>query len=236
MQPQSPNDRNQQNYPPQSPQVPPNYPGLSPQPPSATHPAYDFIMNPSANTATGPSFKLPGMSGLNPQLRLAIIVLTGAVVLLVILSAVFKSINAPGNVTQLTSVIQDQQELIHLAGEASQEPNITQSDQNLTATATPTLTSSQTALKTYLADIGGKLNVKFLDVKESTTTDQELTDSVSTGTYDATFDGIFKNELNSYLNDLNTAYKVTTGSRGKAILSGDYKQGKLLITEISSQT
>jgi hypothetical protein len=234
MQPQSPYDPNQNNQPPQNQPVPPNYPGQAT--PDANHPAYDFIMNPGTNKASGPSLKLPGMSGLSPQLRRVIVIIVGLIFILIVLSVVLKAIDAPGNVSDLNLVIEDQQELLHLASEGSQVQNISQSDQNLTATATPVLSSSQAALKDYLAETGGKLNIKYLDLKESASTDQDLASAASAGTYDSTFDGAFQAQINTYLSDLNAAYKVTPGSRGKSILSGDYKQGKLLLTEISSQT
>jgi len=158
----------------------------------------------------------------------------GLLVLLIIFVIIKGLLGGSNNFTAFVGVAQDQQELIHLVAGTSQQTNITAADQNFAATAQLSLTSSRSALISYLTNNRQKVSTKVIDLKVSSATDSQLADAVSAGTYDQTFQQIMKGQLTTYLSDLKQAYKQTSGKRGHALLNDDYNQAQLLVRQLNS--
>jgi hypothetical protein len=204
----------------------------SPQPEHvSTEQAFDFIMKPEQAVAKR---QLPGGSSM--AIRLALVF--GGLLILIVIFAVLKSLlGGSSNLSSFVTVAQDQQELIHLVGNAitnSQTP-LSTNDQNFTATAQLSLASAQAGLTTYLKTNGMKaISPKVLNLKVSATTDSQITAAITADTYGPTFQQIMKNQLAQYETDLNGAYQKTTGTHGRALLKSDFQQAQLLQTQLSA--
>jgi hypothetical protein len=198
------------------------------QPPDPTGGTYDFIMN---NEGKGKiKASLPR---LNPRLNKIMLGVAGLFIIIILLSVVSSS-GGKANSVQLLSVAQDQAEILHLVVGASQQPDISTSNQNFVATTDLVVSSSNNSLLTYLQKDGYKFSQQQLNFRISKTIDSEISTAETAGTFNQTFASIISSQLSSYMNDLNKAYNVTSGTHGKALLVSDYKQVKLLIKELNS--
>jgi hypothetical protein len=219
------------------PQMPQQLNGVpGPQPPVPNQPAqpnqpYDFIFNPAQQAPKQKS--LPSLPGLGPRLGRVALITVGLIVLLIIFSIIKSSLGGSGNLPALESVGQDETEILHITSEASQQQNLTASDQDLIATTSLVLTSSDRSLITYLKDNGHKVNAKIFQLKISSTVDSQLASAATAGTYDQVFDQVINDQLSQYQKDLNTAYNLTKGLKGRALLSSDYKQSTLLRQQLN---
>lgn len=189
---------------------------------------YDFILNPEK-----PKRSISTRMPLTPIGRLGTIggIIVGLIILIVIVSSLFSgSSSAP----VMVSVLQDQQELIHISNSASQEPDISSTNQNFAATARLSLGSDLTVLESYLSSAGTSVSTSSLILKESPATDKLLSNSEASGDFNSTYDSIVKQQLNSYLSDIVAAYNQAKGPRGRSILRSDYNQAKLLMNGLNS--
>jgi len=223
---------------PQSSVEPPPVQQITPQPMTTTEPApdsayppgYDFIINPPKPARR--AWRLPSGSSLASRA----LILSGGLLVLIIALIIIKNLIA-GSPSWLpfVAVVQDQQELIHLASNAgtSQSQALSIADQNVAATVSLSVTSSQTSLSTYLANNNYKLGTKTLNLKVSASLDMQLTNAVAAGTYDQTFQQIIQTQLNNYANDLKLAYKGA-GTKGRVLLNSDYQQVLLLNKQLSA--
>jgi hypothetical protein len=209
----------------------PMYPGGQPQPVVSQSQPYDFITNPEQPSSRR---ALPSLPGISPTAMRAALIAGGLVALLILFIVIKGLLSGGGNLPSFVSVAQDQQELIHLATNASQQHGTTTGNQNFAATASLSLTSSQAAIVQYLAANGQKVNAKVLGLKISAATDSQLTAAAAATTYDQTFQQIMKTDLTAYLSRLQQTYKQTTGGKGRALLSDDYKQAQLLLTQLNA--
>lgn len=213
MQPQYP-------YEPPKPEAPQQPPVVVP-PTGPEHPAYDFIINNQA-PKRGPGFSLPGLSS---PLLTRVLALVGVVfvvvILLIIISAVAKG---PSDASQLTAAVQDQQEILHLASEATQQPSLSSANQSLVVTLTAAVGTSQAQLIQYLANGKHKLSSVEMNFKESSSIDQQLTQSISTDSFNTVLDNVLQTQFKTYANDLALAYNATHSKIVKASLHKDYVQ------------
>lgn len=184
--------------------------------------SYNFILNPDTPKR---KFSLNLPTGNLAKVVEGLVGLFILVILFAIVSSLFKS---PSNVPSLLSVLEDQQEIAHIASNAVQESNISSNNQTFAATANLALSSNSSQLQTYLANNGHKVSSKVLALKVSAATDEVLTNAESAGDFNSTFEQIAKNQLNNYLADLNRAYTSTKGSHGRALLVSFFRQAKLL--------
>ncbi len=214
--------------PPPQPQGGPQVISGSQQPQPNGEPSYDFIMDPGSVRA-----KKFGLPGLSPKLFRLSVALFGLLLLLIIFSVVKSVLSGGSNLPQLTTVMQDQQELLHITSPAILPHDISGNNSTFSATTQLTMSSSYTQLQTYLAANHIKVNPKLLNLKISSSTDQALTTAEAAGTYNQTFNQVAQSDLNGYLNDLGTAYNVTKGLKGRALLTSDYNQAKLLLVQLN---
>ncbi|HVW22868.1 MAG TPA: hypothetical protein VHB51_00015 [Candidatus Saccharimonadales bacterium] len=211
---------------PQQPQQQPYIP-----PPNGQNP-YDFIMNPQKPKHGGglPSF---GGAGSSPLKRG--ILIGGLIVVVLIVLVIVKAIIGGGDNLGLefTPVLQQQQELIHLTS-GSTNTNLAQlstDNANAAATVYAVISSEQAEIQKYLATNKAKINSTAISATSSATTDQQLSSAAQSGTYNSAFVTVLKTELANYQASLQAAYLKVKGTHGRALLSKDFDQSKLLLQQ-----
>jgi len=190
---------------------------------------YDFIMNPEQ-----PKQHKASLPGGNSAAMRAVFIAGGLLVLLIVFTVIKGLLGGSSNLDSFVAVAQDQQELIHLATNADQQPDLSTTNKNFTATAELSLGSAQSQLIKYLSTNGTKVTAKQLALKISSQTDARLTTSAAATTYNQTFKEIVNDKLTTYVTDLQQTYNHTSGNKGKALLSDQYQQAQLLITQLNS--
>jgi hypothetical protein len=199
-------------------------------------PTYDFIFNPNEQKPSQDS-KLPSLPGLNANFSKIILALIGAILVVFVVGLIKNAVSGPGNYPYLLSVLQDQEELMHLVSNSTQQQqqDISGTNLNYAWTTDMAMTSSSTQLLNYLAANGHKVkSAKLLMQKISPADDQTLANAELAGTYNQEFAQVNTTLLQGYINDLKTAYNYTTGVHGRALLSSDYNQAVLLLTQVNS--
>lgn len=191
--------------------------------------AYDFITNPAPAPKRSFTDMLP--SGMAARAGMAAGVLIAVFIVLMILRSIVGSGPSPD---QFISVLQDQQEMIHLSAESTQQGGLSSGNQNFVATLGLSMTSSRGELLSYLAGVKQKVTAKELNLKESPATDAQLNAGVTSGTFDQTFKQVMQSELTGYMHDLQSAYKMYTGKNARALLTDSYNQAQLLQTQLNS--
>jgi len=187
--------------------------------------AYDFIMNPEK-----PSRKTN--LALPKSLGLKLVVVSGGILALIVVFIIFKSLlSGGGSYTAFIPVVQEQQELIHLTSSITPQQSLSANDLNFNATTQLSVTSSQAALLTYLKTHKVKVSTKQLNLKVSSTVDNQLTTAQTAGTFRQTYEETMLSQLNAYKLNLAQAYK-TAGKNGKTLLNDDYVQAQLLINQL----
>jgi hypothetical protein len=204
----------------------PNQPPAQQTPSSQYHEGYDFIMN--SDKPTRKSRGLPSLPGLNPIIGRVLVVAIGLLFLIIIFAVIKNIASGPSNYPALLSVLQDQNELLHIAGTADTEPDISVNNQSFVSTINLVVGDSSSKLATYIVSNGHKPTLQEEDLKVSTTVDQNIASAESTGDFNSVFSQLASSQLKTYISDLNNAYNVTKGPNGRALLSSDYKQAVLL--------
>lgn len=195
--------------------------------------AYSFITNPEPPPKISILSKLPGGNSMMARIGL----IAGGLLVLLIIFTIFRSVLGGGsNYTGFITIAQDQQELIHLATNASQQQDLSTSNKNLAATMQLSLASSQGNLINYLIGNHQKIKTKQLNLKVSKATDDQLTAAAAATTYNQTFQEIIQTKLTAYSKDLQQTYKQSKGKRGHALLSDNYRQARLFQVQLTQTT
>ncbi|HTB49110.1 MAG TPA: hypothetical protein VK712_03440 [Verrucomicrobiae bacterium] len=211
-------------------QQPTVYPPAAPDAMSHS-PEYGFIMSPE--TVPNRSWSLPGG---NSQTKRALTVFGGLFALLIVFIVIKGLLGGGGpNLASFTAVAQDQQELIHLATDISQQTqNASATSQNIAITVQLSITSAQSQLLTYLTNNHESIGTKTLALKVSTSLDNQLTTAAADSTFDQTFQQAIQSKLTTYQQDLKQTYAQTKGTKGRQLLSNDYNGATLLLKQIGS--
>jgi hypothetical protein len=209
----------------------PNNP-YGPAPPAPQPHEYEFITNPGQPSRRGFN---PLSGGASLPKRIAIIS-GGLLVLLIIFLIIRGVLSGGGNTETLINVAQDQQQLVHLAENAGEQEGLSVTNQAFAVTAQATLTSAQTQLVTYLKDNGHKVNEKTLNLKVSTTLDEQLKTAAGNSTYNSTFKETMQTQLKDYQQALRQAYNQTTGPKGRKLLSDQFNGSQLLMQQLEAPT
>lgn len=209
--------------------MPPDYPQQTPP----SHPAsYDFIMNPAA-----PPKKPLLPSGSNLAVRIGLVA-GGLLVLLILFSIVKSLVVQSPDLTGFVVIAQDQQELIHLVSNTASngQSGLSSNNKNLAATAQLSLSSNQSRVLQYLAANHKKVRSKDLNLKLSSTLDNQLANAQTAGTYDSTFQSIIASQLKTYISDLSSTYRSSSAKqqKGRALLKSLYAQASLLQNQVGS--
>ncbi|HET8992100.1 MAG TPA: hypothetical protein VFN31_03655 [Candidatus Saccharimonadales bacterium] len=192
--------------------------------------AYDFILNPETGHSSTLKPKLP--QSLGAKLGIGLVALMGIILLISIASSLFSS---PSNLPYFESVLEDQQEIVHIATNAQSEPDISSNNQVFVTTTIAALSSNSSALQAYLQSNGTKINSALLSLKINSAVDNELTSAESSGTFNSTFDQIARAQLNVYIEDLATA-RTKAGPQGRSLLTSFINQANLLLVSLANGT
>jgi hypothetical protein len=219
---------------PQSPPLPPEQVPQSAQPqtpPTAAEP-YAFITD-SQNTPKPPTL-LSIFSGKSLAIRIG--VGAGGLVVLLILFNVLKGLFVQGfDLPPFVSVLQDQQELIHITTNVIASPGAASLPgpyQNFVTTTQVAVTSSQAQLLTYLSGQKQKIKPGVTSLKIKPTLDTQLTNAIASNTYMSTVQQVMSSQLTTYMSDLHAAYAKIPGKHGRAQLSDEYNQAALLVKQL----
>lgn len=215
--------------------------GAPPSAPSGTAPpdpgqAYDFITDPPAAPKQPLLSRLPGSGSMATRVALIAIIF----IIFIIIIAVFKNISgkaAKADAAVLITVVQDQQEILHIANEINGAQNkLSANSQNFTATLGLSISTSQSKLLGYLTAGGQKIQTKALSLKISTATDNQLIAADTAGTLEQAYRQVMQTQLSTYGKDLQKAYAQDKGPKARAILNESYQQAQLLSTQLNSPT
>lgn len=236
--PAPPDPRDVPPYSQQPPQQPINpYPAqeFGPPPPQPTQregAEYNFILN-QQTAQPKMKFSLGGGSSIVSRLLLY---LGGFFVLLIIVVFVKNTLGGSSgiNKTDYLTIAEDQQELVHVATEAIAQQGVDATTLETASTIEASLTSDQSRILAYLKTNHVKVNPATLNVKESKTTDSQLTSAAQSGLYDQTYTTIIQSQLSAYEADLQQTYNVSTGQVGKKLLKSEYSNAQLLVTQLTS--
>lgn len=205
----------------------PQQPTQGPYPdPNAVQPDYSFITNPAQPPKK--KFALPGGSLLGK-----VILIGGALVLVMIVVTIVKSVTAkPSTSAYFIAVAQDQQALVHVATATGLQASKSTATNNSAVTIKASLTSALTNLTTYLKDSGTQFTAVQISGKVSKNTDTQLTNAAAAGTFDSTYQSVMTDLLQTYSKDINIALAHSPGPNGTAILKKDYADAQLLLTQL----
>jgi hypothetical protein len=200
------------------------------QPPvdsSGHHHNYEFIMSPNQSDSKSRG-GLPQLPGLNNNISRIAVGIVGLVLLIVVISLGKSVLSGSSNYTNLLAVLQDQNEIVHISSEATSQPDISATNQTFVSTVNLVLANASTQLNTYLVANHHKISPVEADFKQSATLDQSITNAESSGTFNQFFEQTASTQLDTYIADLNSAYKLTSGPNGRDLLKNDYSQALLL--------
>lgn len=156
----------------------------------------------------------------------------GALLLILIIGVTIKSVTTkPSGTSYFLAVAQDQQAILHVAGATAIQQNIATTTLNSAVTVNASMTSALSNLSAYLKSSGIKVSTAQLNAKISATTDTQLTNAVSAGTYESTYATVMDSLLQTYSKDLKIAYSHASGPKGRELLSAQYNDAQLLIAQ-----
>lgn len=185
---------------------------------------YEFILNPEK-----PKSKLPFKGGgSNKLLTYTIFGVVGVIILMIVVTLLLNAF-APKKIDreQRMALAQTQTELIRVADQGSKDAR-QQVTKNLATTIQYTMTTQQKRIVEPL----GKVGKKELALKQKASTDQQLTSSKQTSTFDTTFTKIIGEELNTYALELKGLFDLASTDKERDLMSDLYKQTQLLIAQI----
>lgn len=167
-----------------------------------------------------------------------ILVAALVIVVLILIVGVGSLFSKSGsNVANMTSVAQDQAELIRVTTNATQDQSqdINQSTTRYFADNTLLAVSSeQQRLLAFLSSHGVKLSNTQLALKTNSHTDAELQAAAASSTYDTAFLTAMQGDMSTYLSDMKVAYKASQNPQEKSLLATDYKDATLLNQQLTN--
>ena len=196
---------------------------------------YDFIVNPQKP-------QRPSLINLNGggmgslKLRIAVVGV-GIVLLIIIISVIGSLFSGGGNTVNMTSVAQDQSELIRVTTEATQDQS-NDIQQNTTLyfaqNCELSVSSEQQRLLAFLTSHGVKLSSQQLALKQNSRTDSALSAAAASSTYDTTFLNVMQGDMNTYISDIKVAYAASSNPQEKQVLQTDYHDVELLQLQLTN--
>ncbi|HJP96821.1 MAG TPA: hypothetical protein VJ843_05640 [Candidatus Saccharimonadales bacterium] len=194
---------------------------------------YDFIMNPGA----APAKKPLGLGGKNSFFVKIGLIAGGAIVFMVVAAIVLNSLTSDKtNTTDLQTLAATQTEIARVASKGTSGSSSTVSVRSFAVSTQLSMLTQQQATVNFLATKNVKMSVKKLSAAVNSQTDAKLQAASNSSTFDTVFVSVMKDELSSYLSNLETYYKNATNSDVKAMLQNDFKQTQLLQQQIPSTT
>lgn len=127
----------------------------------------------------------------------------------------------------LLGIAQQQQEIVRIATLCEQQAT-SEATKGFCYTTELSVNSSQSKLTSYMTSKGIKVDVKQLALKKDPATDKTLEAAKATSTFDSALQKVLTVELESYLSDVQTAYKSTKSQKLKEVLRLNFDSGKVL--------
>lgn len=165
-------------------------------------------------------FKAPTGNSMKQRL----IIVGGGLVVLVIVGVLALNLLSSGsknNLTQLTELSQEQDEIIRVAGLAATKARGTVAA-NLSATTAASINTSQQQVVGLLKKNGRKLSEKQLAAKKNDQTDQALSAATQNARFDEVFTTTLTTQLTTYRANIKKAYDGTGTKSEKDILNTAY--------------
>jgi len=169
------------------------------------------------------------------RIALVAVVIVLIIVIILVVGSLFSS--SGSNVTNMTSVAQDQTELIRVATEATQNQStdINQSTTRYFAdNCLLAISSEQQRLLSFLSAHGAKLTTAKLALKQNSHTDTELQAAAASSTYDSAFLTAMQGDMGTYMSDIKVAYNASQNPQEKSLLATDYKDANLLTQQLTN--
>jgi len=190
---------------------------------------YDFIVNPGQPQKQNP------FTSSSKALRIGLVL--GALLVLLIGFVGIRSMLTSGssNTPALTNVLIQQQELVRLANAPSKDKqSISTANANSAATIQLAVTSDSQELRSYMKTRGIKYDPKKLIYPSRAATDQQLSASASSGTYNTTYGDVLNTQLTEYQQSLKSAHDKTQGEIGRELLNMQFDGTTLLLTQLET--
>ncbi|MDB5168748.1 MAG: hypothetical protein JWO41_104 [Candidatus Saccharibacteria bacterium] len=193
--------------------------------PPQNQPNYDFILNPEK----------PQRSRVPQPKLMRIAVLGGGLVLFLIIASIVINLVRGSNATlpSLTSLIKQQQLLIHITDDAVKQTGVSVANSGAAATIDLTMGSQQQELIDYATLNHLKINAKQ-STPDTTKVDSALQAAASGGTYNATLHSTLVTEVTNYRAYLQRAYSNVKGAHGRSIIQKDYDAADLLLKQLNT--
>ena len=142
------------------------------------------------------------------------------------------------DISSYTKVLQDQQEIIHLTTEVDNNTfgnlNLSNSLANATITTNLSIISQQNQTQSYLKLNGYSVSPSLINAGINLALDTKLTADYQNTTFYSDYQNALDANLTTYLNDLSSDYKLSTGKHGRIMLQSDYNSTLLLIKMLNS--
>ncbi len=200
-------------------------------PPGNQQQQYDFIMS-GGQKVKKPGFSLP--TGNSQGQRIAIF--AGILVVLLLFFFFIVSIASGGgeSKTNYINLVQQQSELIRVAGLGSVDTSTSQNVKNAAASTQTALSSDKQILVAAMQEKGIKLKEQQLAGTPNTTTDNQLAAAKAAANYDSTILKILTQQLTAYRAQLQTTYDQTKSKSLKTSLSQIYEHSNLLQKQLET--
>lgn len=224
----NPQDQQQQYtqppYPPQPPaavpqpaqpeSISPAQPSQAPAPTNSGSNPYEFILNPDTTHHKTSS---------DDSLLKRILVIVGIVAVITIIGTIAVRLLVPkdNSVQQVTTIAQEQQELVRVATYIVSHAKSTDLV-NFAINTEMSVSTNQQASVEYVANRGVELGEEQLALKKDTKTDTLLSAATSTNTFDSTATQTLTSQLNAYQTSLKKAYNASSGKKARAVLQASY--------------
>lgn len=178
------------------------------------------------------------MFGGGSSMATRILVVVGGLFILAIVAAILMQVIGGGggkfSKDAMLSVAQDQTELVRL-GDRGVQDSVSETNKNFAITTSLSMKTEQAALLKYLAENGYKPNEKSLLLKQSTETDTRLDEAKSSSTFDTAYTSVMKQSLETYKQDLSTAYSSAKSDTAKSVLKARYSAADTLLLQLTGQ-
>jgi hypothetical protein len=195
----------------------------TPTSPNGGQNPYDFIIN--GHQKKKRSF-LP--SNNSPKDKMLFMVAGIGIVLAVLALVIMVFFSGGGASAGLTTVAQKQTEVIRISNVGSQKARSTKTVALAENTLVTTTTAQQETIA-YIKKKGKAPTTKTLALGANKQSDIKLATAERAGQYDEVFTSIIKADLNSYQQELASAYKASNSKTEKALLQKQYNQVVVLL-------
>ncbi len=163
-----------------------------------------------------------------------ILIVVGGLVVLAIIGAVVMSLLTPKSTapSQLASLVQEQQEIIRVAGSMNSSLSVND-NKDFSLNTSMSISSDQAAFNSRLAAYKSPVPEKQLGLKADPKTDELLANAKASNTYDRTAVQQLQTMLVTYRDNLNVAHQSISNENDRKVIKAAYDNVDLLIKQAS---